>query len=198
MAAQDPREIVVGPLEIWLAAAVEAEDDVDIAPVGNWNKVGTTGDENYTEDGVTVTHSQTVQEHRAVGTTGALKATRTEESLTIAFALMDMNLAQVTRLLNNTTKSTGATAGASAFDYIGLRRGADITVLSMIARGDGLSPTGAYNIQLYTPRVYQSGDFSPVFSKSAVATYAAVFSALEHQSAATAEQRFGRWVIETS
>jgi len=193
MAAQDPREIVVGPLEIWLAAAVEAEDDVDATPAGNWGKVGTSGDENYTEDGVTVTHSQTIQEHRAVGATGPLKATRTEESLMIAFTLMDLSIAQLTKLLNNTTKSAGAN-----YDYIGVRRGPDITVLSAIARGTGLSPSGAYNIQLYVPRCYQSGDLSPVFNKGTPAGCSAAFSALEYQSAATDEQRFGRWVVQTS
>ena len=196
MAAQDPREIVVGPLEIWLAAAVEAEDSVSATPSGNWGKVGTSGDENYTEDGVTITHSQTVQEHRAVGATGPLKATRTEESLTIAFTLMDMSIAQLTKLLNNTTKSTDTTPN---IDYIGLRRGPDITVLSAIARGTGLSPSGAYNIQLYVPRCYNKlGDISPVFNKGTPVGCAAVFSALEYQSAATEEQRFGRWVVQTS
>ena len=195
MAAQDPREIVVGPLTIWLAASVEAEDAVNVTPSGNWNKVGTSGDENYTEDGVTITHSQTVRETRAVGTTGPVKANRQEESLLIALALMDMNLAQLTRLLNNTTKSTDTSPN---IDYIGMRRGPDVTTLSLIAKGTGLSPSGAFPIQLYVPKVYQSGDFSPVFSKGDDVAYAAVFSALEYQSAATAEERFGRWVVQTS
>jgi len=73
-----------------------------------------------------------------------------------------------------------------------------VTVLSLIARGTGLSPSGAFNIQLYSPRVYQSGDLAPVFSKGDEAGFAAIFMALEYQAAATAEQRFGRWVVQTS
>tara|TARA_Y100000310_G_scaffold303025_1_gene340961 strand:+ start:357 stop:944 length:588 start_codon:yes stop_codon:yes gene_type:complete len=195
MAAQDPREIVVGPLLIYVAAAVEAEDDVDTTPSGNWSQLGTSGTENYTEDGITVTHSQTVRESRAVGATGPLKANRQEENLTIAFALMDMNLDELTRLLNNTSMSTDSSPDIK---WLGMRRGADITVLSMIAKGAGMSPYGAYPIQLYVPRLYQSGDLSPVFSKGEDVAYAATFSALEYQSASTDEERFGRWVVQNA
>ena len=195
MGAITPREIVVGPLDLWLATAVEAEDVISSTPSGNWNKLGTSGDENYTEDGIVITHSQTLRQTFAVGATGPLKVNRQQEQLTIGLTLMDLSLAQYTKLLNNTTVSTDTTPN---IDYIGLRRGPDVTILSLIAKGTGLSPSGDYDIQLYSPRVYQSADPAPVFSKGADAGLAAVFSALEHQAAATAEQRFGRWVIETS
>ena len=194
--AQDPRSIVVGPLTLYLAAAVEAEDDVDGTPTGNWAQLGTSGDENYTEDGVTVTHSQTTRETRVAGATGPVKVNRTEESLMIALILMDMNLAQLTKLLNGTTKSTDT---SPAIDYIGVRRGPDVTVYSLIAKGAGMSPSGDFPIQLYVPRCYQGADsMAPVFSKNNEVGYAAEFNALEYASAATEEQRFGRWVIETS
>ena len=194
--AQDPRSIVVGTLEIYLATAVEAEDDVDGAPTGNWGLLGTAGDEQYGEDGVAITHSQTTRETRAAGATGPLKVTRTEESLMVALMLMDMNLVQLTKLLNGTAKSTDTSPN---IDYLGMRRGPDVAVFSMIAKGAGLSPSGAFPIQLYIPRCYQSADaLAPVFGKGSDVGYAAEFSALEYQAAATAEQRFGRWVIQTS
>jgi len=194
--AMDPREIVVGSLDIYLAAAVEAEDDVDTTPTGNWALLGTSGDENYTEDGVTITHSQTLRQTRAVGATGPLKVNRQEEELMVALVLMDMNLAQLTKLLNNTSVSTDTEPN---IDYIGLRRGPDVTELSLIAKGVGLSPSGNYPIQLYIPRCYNGADsMAPVFSKGGEVGYSAEFHALEYQSAATAEERFGRWVIQTS
>lgn len=194
--AMDPREIVVGPLTIYLATAVEAEDDVDGTPSGNWAALGTSGDENYGEDGVTVTHSQTTRESRVAGATGPVKVNRTEESLMIALILMDMSLVQLTKILNATAKSTDTSPN---IDYLGMRRGPDVTVFSMIAKGAGLSPSGAFPIQLYVPRCYQSADaLAPVFGKNADVGYAAEFSALEYASAATAEQRFGRWVVQTS
>ena len=196
MAAQDPREIVVGPLTIYLAAAVEAEDDIDGTPTGNWGALGASGDRNYTEDGITVTHSQTTRETRVAGATGAVKVNRTEEALMIALTLLDMSLAQLTKLFNNTTKSTDTTPN---IDFLGVRRGPDVTLFSLIAKGLGMSPSGALPIQLYVPRCYQSADaMTPVFGKNGEAGFLAEFSALEHASAGTAEQRFGRWVVQTS
>ena len=193
--AMDPREIPVGPLDIYLAAAVEAEDLVDDGdPAGNWHKLGTSGTENYTEDGITITHSQRIRETRAVGATGPLKAIREEESLTIALTLMDLTLGELTYLLNKTAATS--VSNGNTYDWLGMRRGPDVTVLSLIAKGESMSPEGAYDMQLYVPRVYQSGDMSPVFSKGENAGWSATYSALEYQSAATAEQRFGRWSVQ--
>lgn len=195
MAAQDPREIVVGALTLYLATAVEAEDALGTTPTGNWGLLGTSGNENYSEAGIIITHAQTVRQTFAVGATGPLKANRQQEQLTIAVNLMDLSVAQYTKVLNNTTKSTDTTPN---IDYIGLRRGADVTVLSLIAQGIGLSPSGALDIQFYVPRVYQSADPSMTFSKDAEAMLATVWTALEYQSAATDEERFGRFEVETS
>lgn len=193
--AMDPREIVVGPLTAYLAAAVEAEDDVDGTPSGNWALLGTSGDENYSEDGITVTHSQSLRYTRAAGATGPLKVNRQTEDLTIGLSLMDLSAAQYTKVLNNTTKSTDTSPN---IDYIGLRRGPDVTVLSGIFKGTGLSPSGDFPIQLYIPRMVQSADPAPQFSKGADAMLAVVFTALEYQSAGTDEERFGRYVVQTS
>ena len=193
--AMDPREIIVGPLALYLAAAIEAMDDVVAAPSGNWALLGTTGTENYAEAGITITHAQTLRFTRAVGATGALKANRQTEDLTIGVTLMDFSIAQFTKILNNTTKSTDTTPN---IDYVGLRRGLDVTVLSLTAWGELLSPSGAFDMGFYVPRVVQSGDPAPVFSKDTEAMLAVTFSALEHQSAATDEERFGRIQVETS
>ncbi len=195
MAAQDPREIVVGALTLYLAPAVEVEDDLGTTPTGNWSLFGTTGDENYSEAGIVITHSQTIRQSFAVGATGPLKANRQQEQLAIGLSLMDLSVAQYTKVLNNTTKTTDTTPN---IDYIGLRRGLDVTVLSLIAQGIGLSPSGAFDLQFYVPRVYQSADPALTFSKDAEAMLACVFTALEHQSAATEEERFGRFEVETS
>ena len=55
-----PYEVVAQPFTLWVAPVGTAFPDVDTAPDGSWTKVGTSGDLNYTEDGVTVTHSQSV------------------------------------------------------------------------------------------------------------------------------------------
>lgn len=193
--AMDPREIMIGPLAIYLAPAIEPLDDVDAAPSGNWALLGTSGTDNYAEAGITLTHSQTVRMTHSVGSTEPLKANRQQEQLTIGLSLMDLGVAQYTKILNNTTKSTDTTP---AIDYIGLRRGPDVTVLSLTAWGELMSPSGAFDVAFYVPRCFQSGDPAPVFSKDTEAMLAVTFTALGHQSAATAEERLGRWIVQTS
>lgn len=189
----DPREMIVGPLAIYLAAAVEAMDPVNAAPTGNWKLFGSSGTENYAEAGIVITHSQTLRQTFAVGATGPLKVNRQQEQLTIGLTLMDLTVSEYTKVLNNTAKSTDTTP---AIDYIGLRRGPDVTVLSLTAWGQLLSPEGAYDAGFYVPRCYQSADPAMTFSKDSEAALAVVFTALEYASAATDEERFGRWQTE--
>lgn len=196
MAAQSPFEIIVGPLAIYTAPAIEVEDDVDSAPTGNWALLGTSGTKSYAEAGISLNLAQTIRQSFVVGTAGPVKANRQQEQMTIGVSMMDLSAAEFTKLLSNTTKSTDTTPN---IDYIGLSRGPDVTLLSLTARGEGLSPSGAtLDMHFYSPRVYQSGDLAPTFSKDEDAMLAATFTALENLSAATAEQRFGRWVVETS
>ena len=187
--------MIVGPLALYFAAAIEALDSVAAAPSGNWALIGTTGDENYAEAGIVITLSQTLRQVFAVGATGPIKVTRQQEQLTVGFTLMDMSVAQFTKVMNNTAKSTDTSPN---IDYIGLRRGADVTILSLQAWGELLSPSGAFDVAFYLPRCYQSADPAITFSKDATAELAVVFTALEHQAAATDPERFGRWIVETS
>ena len=193
--SMDPYEMVVGPLAIYLATAVEALDSVSAAPSGNWALLGTSGDESYAEAGVVVTHSQTLAQFFAAGATGPRKVARQQEQLTIAVTLMDLSVAQYTKILNGTTKSTDTTPN---IDYVGLRRGANVKVWSLTAWGELLSPSGAFDMSFYVPRCYQSADPAMTFNKGTIAELASVFTALEYTSAATAEERFGRLIVETS
>lgn len=193
--AIDPREMIVGPLALYFAPAIEALDSVAAAPSGNWALIGTTGTENYAEAGIVITLSQTLRQVFAVGTTGPLKVTRQQEQLSVGFTLMDLSVAQFTKILNNTAKSTDT---GPNIDYVGLRRGPDVTILSLQAWGELLSPSGAFDMGFYLPRTYQSADPAMTFSKDATAELAVVFTALEHQAAATDAERFGRIMVETS
>ena len=194
--SMDPSEIIVGPLTLYLAPAVEPEDDVSSAPSGNWVLVGTSGDENYSEAGIVITHGQTLRETFVVGATEPIKVNRQQESLAIGFSLMDLSIAQYTRALSGTAKSTDTTPN---IDYIGLSRGPNVTVYSLIARGVGMSTSGAaLDMLFYIPRCYQSADPAPTFSKDIEAMLAVTYNALEYQSAGTDEERFGRFVVETS
>jgi len=74
-----PHEIIVSPFQIYLAPVGETWSLLDDVPAGNWRLLGTSGKYNYAEDGVTVTHEQTINQIRTLGSTGPVKAARPEE-----------------------------------------------------------------------------------------------------------------------
>ena len=123
-----PYEIVAGPFTLWLAPVATAFPLIDAAPAGAWTKVGTGGDRNYSEDGVTVAHSQTIEVARPVGATGPVKAWRTEEDLMVRLTLWDITLEQYRTALNGVAvTTTAAGAGTAGFKRIGLSQGQDVT-----------------------------------------------------------------------
>ena len=75
-----PFEILNGPLTFYKAPVGEAFPLVDLEPPGgNWDLVGTSGADNYDEDGVVLNMAQEIEKIRMLGRTGVIKANRTEE-----------------------------------------------------------------------------------------------------------------------
>lgn len=188
-----PHELVAAPLTVWLAPVATAFPDVDEAPAVAWEKLGTSGDKNLTEDGVTVTHDQTVVAWRPAGSTAARKAFRTEESLMIEFTLADISAAQYARILNDAAiTQTAAGAGTPGTDEFDLLQGLDVTRFALLARG--VSPAdNDLAAQYEVPICYQGASPAPVFRKGEPAGLACQFIALEDDSAG-----FGQLVIQTA
>ena len=190
----EPYEIIGAPYTLWLAPVGEAFPLIDAAPAGNWIKVGTNGDKNYSEDGVTVAHSQSFEQARPAGATGPVKAWRTEEDLMIRLSLWDLTLEQYAKAMNDATvATTAAGSGTAGFKTIGLSQGQDVALYSMLVRG--ISPYGNFNAQYQVPRVYQSGNPEPVFKKGEPAALDLEFTALEDLSAGET-LRFGSLVSQ--
>lgn len=189
-----PRDLVVGPLDVYLAPVGESFPAVNATPSGNWALLGTNGDDNYGDDGLTLNHDQTIDFHRTVGSTGPRKATRSEENLTLGFVLEDLMLEEYAKILNDVVVNTDA--GPPSISKIGLRQGPDVSRFALLGRGTGMSPYGAFNMQLEVPIVVQSGNPAPVFTKNDVAGLQIEFTALEDTTAATDAERFGRWVAQ--
>ena len=55
---------------VYLAPVGESMPDIVDTPAGNWSVLGTNGDDNYDEAGITITHSQTLVKKRTLGGTG--------------------------------------------------------------------------------------------------------------------------------
>ena len=186
-----PYEIIAAPMKAYLAPVGEAFPDVGAIPAGNWVLIGANGDRNITEDGVTVQHSQTIEQFRTVGSTGPVKASRTEENLMIRFVLWDLTLEAYKHAMNlATVTEVAAASGAGGYKSIPLQRGLTIQERTLLVRG--LSPYGPdWNLDYRVPRVIHSGEPEVVFSKGEPAGLLFEFMALEDPNATDARERFG-------
>lgn len=191
-----PYEIVGAPLTLWLAPTGTAFPLVNAAPAGTWVLIGTNGTRNQSEDGVTVTHSQTLTKVRPGGATGPVKAFRTEEELMIKLTLWDITLEQYLVALNaNTLTTTAAGVGTAGFKKLGLSRGQTVKEYALLARG--VSPYDeAMTAQYQVPRVYQSASPSVAYRKGVPAGIELEFTALEDLAAASNDVRFGSMVFQ--
>lgn len=195
-----PFEIIAAPFELYVAPVGSAFPAVDEVPdSSDWTLVGTSGDLNYTEDGVTVEHTQTLTYFRSLGSTGARKATRTEEEQKISLVLADLTPEQYALALNgNIVTPTDAAPGVPGSKKIGLTRGTTVRQYALLLRGP--SPYMEDGVAQYeVPVAVQSGNPKPVFRKGVdqPADLALEFMALEDPDAASADERFGRLVAQT-
>lgn len=192
-----PYEIIGAPLTVWIAPIGTVFPLINVAPAVAWTMLGTNGDRNYSNDGVTVAHSKTYQKARPAGASGPVKAFLDEEDMMIRLTLWDLTLEQYAYALNsNTITTTAAAAGVAGFKKIGLSQSVGKTKeFALLARG--LSPYDeAMNAQYELPRCYDSGSAEPVFRKGVPAGLALELTALEDLNAASDVERFGRFVAQ--
>ena len=193
-----PYEIIMSPFEVWLAPVGETFPDIDATPSGNWAKLGTNGKQNQGDDGITITHEQTVNEHRNVGSTGPIKVVRIEENLTIEMVLEDLSIDQYAKVINNATVTTVAAAtGVAGSKEFPLHQGQDVATFALLCRGK--SPYGDnWNMQYEVPVVYQAENPAPVFKKGEAAGLKLTFKAIEDPNAATEAERFGKVIAQNA
>lgn len=185
---QAPYEIIAAPFEVYIAPVGEAMPAVTLEPpVGNWTLLGTLGDTEYGEDGVSVQHTETVEDFRSLGSTGPVKAFRTEEDLLVSFMLHDLTLEEYARALNFGTVVTDSNDKTLA-----MYQGQEVAYRALLVRGNGAGPYGAsYNMQFEIPRVREDSAPEVIFTKGAPAGLALIFRAMIDLNAATDGARFG-------
>jgi hypothetical protein len=188
-----PFEIVAAPLTVYLAPVGTAFPDVSDTPSGTWIKLGTSGDKNYDEDGVTVAHEQNLEVFRPAGGAAPRKVWRTEEDLSIGFTLVDISADQYAKVLNDASVTTvAAAADVAGADTLDLMMGRDVALFAMIARG--VSPADdQYAAQYQVPICYQSESPEPAYKKGEPAGLEIKFMALEDDTLG-----FGKLVIQTA
>lgn len=193
-----PLEVVAAPFEVWIGPVGEAFPLIGAAPAGNWVKIGTSGALNYTEDGVTVTHEQTIEMVRSLGDTGPIKAFRTEETLRIGFTLMDITLENYKYALNFGTVTDNAPgSGIAGFRSIDLHAGLDVDDRALLVRGLNASPYLANtNVQYQIPVAFENASPAIVYQKGVPAGLELEWIAKVDAAAASASKRFGTLIMQ--
>lgn len=189
-----PFEVVAAPFTIYVAPVGTAFPAVHAAPAVTWFRLGTSGDKNYHEDGVVVTHEQEIEVWRALGSTGPRKAWRTEEALMIGFTLVDLSSAQYAKILGDVAVTQTAPAvGVPGSDEFSLLRRHDVKALALLARGD-VSPAGdAFKTQYQVPVVFENGSQEVTFQKGEPGGLECEWMAIED-----ATDGFGKLKIQTA
>lgn len=197
--SERPYEILAQPFTLWVAAVGSVFPPIEEDPGEEWTKVGSSGDLNYTEDGVTVTHSQGVEMWRALGSTGPRKALRAEEELRVSLAVADLTLEQYAIALNYATVSTVAPGAEAGYKQLPMSCGLALPHRALLIRGAGASPYGVgWNAQYEIPVAVQAGEPEVVYVKGEPAGLALEFAALEDPDADNVDERFGRFVGESA
>lgn len=193
-----PFEVIAAPVVVYQAPVGEAFPLIDDAPAGNWTQIGTGGDRSITEAGVTLSHPQTTEVIRALGSTAPIKVFRTEEDLLVAFEVMDITLENYLLVLNSNTVATTAPGGEAGFKEVDMFRGAEISQFAILIRGD-FSPYGDdWNTQYEIPVMFQTGSPEVVYQKGTPVGLAFEFTAIGDPNAATPANRFGRIVQQNA
>jgi hypothetical protein len=193
-----PYEIIGAPYQIWVAPVGTAFPSLDTEPPSPWFLLGTSGDLNYTDKGVTITLKQKVETFRPAGSTVSRKAFRTEEDLSIAVEIADVSLEQFSIAMNSNaiTNPTTQAMGVSATASMGLTRGVDVEQLALLARGH--SPYGPWQAQYQVPVVVASGDPKVTYTKGKPAGLDLEFMAMGDPDAASDDEQYGTLVAATS
>ncbi len=192
-----PFEIIAAPVTVYQAALGEAFPLIDAAVAGNWSKIGTSGDRNIPEDGVTVAHSQEIEPFYSIGGTGPQKVFRTREGFICRFTLADLTLEEYSRILNdNSVTDTAAASSVAGIREVDIYRGATVSQVALLIRGTFSAYGDTWNTQFQIPNCFQTGSPEPVFQKGTPAALAFEFTAIEDPLAATAGDRFGKLVMQ--
>ena len=152
------------------------------APGAGWTQLGVNGNKSYSNDGVVVRHPQSVNRIRPAGSTGPIKAARTEEDFEVEFTLWDMTLEALAAALHQ-----NAVVDAGGSRSVGLYRGFNINESAWLIRGT--SPyDDTLTAQYELPRGYTEGAPEVTYVKGEPAGLQFLVVALVDPDAAEGEE----------
>ena len=122
-----------------------------------------------TQDGVTVTGSESIEHIFVDQRTGPVKAVRTEEGMTVETNLALASVENLEHIFGNEAAEQAATSEVIGKIELPLHKGFTVTEYALLFRGT-FSPAdeddgGPYNAQFELPRTHLSGDTAMAFQK---------------------------------
>lgn len=191
-------EIINGPFDVYLAPVGEAYPYINVAPAGNWDKVGANASRHYDEEGVVVEFLQEIKKHAGLGGTEVLKIMREMEEMITTFTLFDLKSGEVVKAFNlaTTTTDTNPGVGQGGYQSFSLLRGLSVTSMAMLIRGEDKSPDLiTENVQFEIPEVVQVASPKIVFSKGGKAGVEFKLQAIANYAYQSGAAPYGRLLI---
>lgn len=187
MTNSKPYAILTGVGDLFIAPVGTAFPVVDAVPGVAWRALG------YTQEGVTVKKSSKIEKVLVDQDTGPVKASRSEEGLTVETQLAEATLENLADYLGNTVTDTPAAAGVAGTRSVGLYSGAFVKTFALLFRG--ISTYGNLPSQYQVPVCYFDGDTEMKHQKGGKnATIKAAFEALVNPDAVTDTEKFGNLI----
>ncbi len=175
-------KLLAGRVHLWTAAEGTAAPAPAQAPGGAWSKLG---DSQYTNDGVRMTMSETIEETMTLKSTLPQDADRTEESYRIAVDIYDATIDTLGLLLGKTVTTRNPGSGSIGTKRVDLHRGFRVKKYALLLQGNApyaLSMPSENDMYWWWPRVYvvSLGEFRRVKTKQILPV---TFGLLDHSSA---------------
>lgn len=177
MSCSEPYAQITGTSRIYLAPVREAPPAVNVSPAGNWVLLGETDGEQTVEFAGAPTY------FRVNERTGPVKAIRPEETVTVAFTLVDLTHENYARILHSLTKVNTLTSPDRK--EVPFQRGFCYTEYALLMHGTADSPYGLFPSYNYFPRVISVSEPTVTRSKDGRASLACQFVVMvDYQAAA--------------
>jgi hypothetical protein len=183
-----PFEIITGVGRLYIAPVGTAFPDLDAAPAAPWRDVGDT------QDGVTVTLDETIDDIITDQSHGSVKSSRSEESLVIETKLAHATLENLADVLGTTVTDTPAGVGTIGTRKVGLYRGQVVATHALIFRGN--SAYGDWPSQYEVPVGSFQGAVEMADTRDGNRQIAVEFHAKVDPDATSEDEKFGRLIMQ--